>query len=554
MLNKKIKYRKYLWVICLIILFFIPLLDLFHPGLPVTNDGQDHVVRIANFYHSLSEGNIIPRWAGNLNWGYGHPILMFLYPIPSYTASLFHFLGFTLVDSVKIVFGVAFIASGLTMYLWVKSFLGQKAGIVSGLFYMFAPYRFIDLYVRGAIGEHVAFIFPPLILYFLLKSAKKSSYWHIVGGGLSLCGLILSHNAISLMFLPIIGLYAFYLYFQTKIKKEFLFTVVSIVFFGFSLAAFFWVPALLEGKYTLRDKVIAGEYTSRFIPFANFFRDPPGYDGNTPFSMRVGTIQWIVVLLSTPFTYVLYRRKKPIWIISFVSLCIFAISLFLITSASRGIWERIFLLQNFQFPWRFLSVTVFAIALLGGILLYQLPKKIMTFTILLIAAGLIFSTSTMWDIHKFLYKPEKFFASVYDGTTDTGESAPIWSVRFMERRPKANIEIIQGKGEIKEIKRTSTKHAYIALANEEVRISENTLFFPGWEVFVNGKIVPLQFQDPQYRGIMTFFAPKGKNTIDVVFRETKLRTIANNVSLLSFAILFGWVIYVKMVKMRLNKL
>ncbi len=534
--------KKYWMLFFLVAISIFPLLDLLQPGLPITNDGQDHVARIANFYQNLQEGVLIPRWAGNLNWGYGHPILMFLYPISSYSVSLFHFLGFTLVDSVKIIFGLTFIASGLTMYLWVKSFLNQKAGIIAAILYIFAPYRFVDLYVRGAIGEHVAFVFPPLILYFLFRSAKRSSYWNTIGAGLSLCGLILSHNAISLMFLPIIGLYGFYLYFQTKIKKEFLVTTICVVFFGFSLAAFFWIPALFEGKYTLRDKVIAGEYANRFISFGNFFHDPPAYNGYIPFSMQVGTMQWIIVFLSLPFAYRLYKRKKPVWILSTVSLCVFLVSLFLITSASRGIWEKVFLLQNFQFPWRFLSVTVFVTALLGGILLSQLPKKIMTLAILFVTASLIFFISTMWHVQEFLYKPETFFTNVYDSTTDTGESAPIWSVRFMEHRPKANIEIIQGKGEIKIIRRTSTQHTYIITTNDEVRVAENTLFFPGWEVFINGKIVPLQFQDPQYRGIMTFFVPKGQNTVAVLFRETKLRFFANVVSGASLVLLLFYAI------------
>src|SRR3990167_7437139 len=103
--------KKYFGFIFLVFISIVPLVALLHPGLPITHDGQDHVARIANFYQSLSEGNIIPRWAENLNWGYGHPILMFLYPLPSYATSLFHLLGFSLVDSVKLVFAVAFIAS-----------------------------------------------------------------------------------------------------------------------------------------------------------------------------------------------------------------------------------------------------------------------------------------------------------------------------------------------------------------------------------------------------------------------------------------------------------
>ncbi|HVZ58169.1 MAG TPA: hypothetical protein VG935_00235, partial [Patescibacteria group bacterium] len=85
----------------LVIVSLLPLLPLVHSGLPITHDGKDHVARIANFYQNLTEGVLIPRWAGNLNWGYGHPVLMFLYPLPSYMAAVFRWLNFSLIDSTK---------------------------------------------------------------------------------------------------------------------------------------------------------------------------------------------------------------------------------------------------------------------------------------------------------------------------------------------------------------------------------------------------------------------------------------------------------------------
>src|SRR3989338_1964646 len=96
------KSRKLRFPLLIFLLSILPLWLFLHSGLPITHDGIDHVARIANFYQSLSEGNLIPRWAGNLNWGYGHPILMFLYPLPSYIASFFHFRGFSLIDSIKL--------------------------------------------------------------------------------------------------------------------------------------------------------------------------------------------------------------------------------------------------------------------------------------------------------------------------------------------------------------------------------------------------------------------------------------------------------------------
>ena len=207
-----------IWIILATIL---PVLSLLSPGMPLVHDGQDHVARIANFYAALKEGIIIPRWAANLNWGYGHPILMFLYPLPEYLAGAFHFLGFTLVNSTKLVFGASYIISAVTMYLWIRAVFGTRAAVIGAILYSFAPYRFVDLHVRGALGEHVAFIFPPLVLYFLHARS-------FIGVSLSLAALILSHNAVAIMFLPVFGLYGLYLL-VFEAKKRWSFTVYCLL-------------------------------------------------------------------------------------------------------------------------------------------------------------------------------------------------------------------------------------------------------------------------------------------------------------------------------------
>lgn len=74
-------------IFLLICICTIPLISLIHVGLPLTHDGVIHVARIANFYSALTEGTLVPRWAANLNWGFGTPILMFVYPLSSYVAN-----------------------------------------------------------------------------------------------------------------------------------------------------------------------------------------------------------------------------------------------------------------------------------------------------------------------------------------------------------------------------------------------------------------------------------------------------------------------------------
>lgn len=531
------------WAFLLFFVSLIPLFGFFHPGLPVTHDGQDHVARIANFYRNLEEGSIIPRWAANLNWGYGHPILMFLYPLPSYIASLFHFMGFSLVDSTKIVFGLAYVLSGLTMYLWVREFLGIRAGFIAGILYLYAPYRFVDLYVRGAMGEHVAFIFPPLVLYFLLKLSKQPSQKYIAGAVLSFGGLILAHNAISLMFMPIILLYVCYLLWQTRQRMRLLGMFGLLGLLGFGLAAFFWVPAFFEGKYTLRDIVASEEYKSRFVSFGSFLFGAWSYGGSGQFSTQVGIVQWIILLASLFSTRRLYQKKNKLWIFSVGILTTFFITLFLMTDVSNAIWQAVTTLQKFQFPWRFLSVSVFAAAVLGGLVFTQIPRRFQLLASGFLLLALLWFNKDFWHAKDYLLVDERVFTGIYKSTTDTGESSPRWSVRFMEKEPSARIEVISGEASLEETERISTRHVYEIQVQKLSRIRENTLYFPGWEIFVDEEKVPVEFQDPQHRGLMTFFVDSGNHSIIVVFEETRLRRLANIVSGTSFvllAVLFVW--------------
>jgi uncharacterized membrane protein len=520
-----------------ILLLFIPLFDLLQPGFPLTHDGQDHIARIANFYQNLQEGNIVPRWGGLLNWGYGHPVLMFLYPLPSYIASFFHLIGFSFVDSTKLVFATAFIFSMVTMYLWLKSFLSEKAAILGALLYGYAPYHFVDLYVRGAIGELVAFVFPPLVLYFLFKLSQKNSYRYILGGSLSLAGFILAHNAVSLMFLPIVFLYAIYLARNNKYKKIFISSTLVIILFGFVLSAFFWLPAFMEGKYTLRDIVTEKVYQDRFVSLAQLLYGDWNYGQSGEFTVQVGLVHWLFVLSGIPVLIYLYKKKsQQLWFLAGL-LIVFTVSLVLMTPFAGPLWDKITLLQKFQFPWRFLFLTMFTTAVVGAFIFTLVPKKFQNTVFFILIALLLLTTKDMWHAKTYFQKPETFYTSVYKGTTDTGESAPIWSVRFMEQSPKAALEVISGDAKIQREGRTTSRHDYIVTASEKTQMRENTLYFPGWNVKIDGQQVPIQFQDPNNRGLMTFFVEKGTHTVSVNFQETKVRFFANMISLVGLSLL-----------------
>lgn len=540
-----VKYRPWYIPIALLFIACVPLVAFFHPGLPHGHDAQDHVVRIANFYASLTEGIVVPRWAENLNWGYGHPVMMFLYPFPSYMASLFHFLGFSFVNATKAVFVVSYIASIMAMYLFMQAAWGKRAGVIGGLLYGFAPYRFVDMYVRMAIGEHVAFIFPPLICYFLYKFAHTRRIGYGIGIAFSLALLMLSHNAFTLMFLPIVTLYGLYVFFYDA-KKSWQFAAWSIFYalLGFGLSSFFWIPAFFEGKYTLRDIVTAGEALKRFVPFSWFFYSPWNYGGGETMTKEVGILQWLGIVTSLYIYGKLKESKEKVllwglWIL-------FVLFLFIMTPASSYIWERIMILQNFQFPLRFLGPVVFISAVLGGFSFATLLRIIQRnrkvgrryyFLFSLLCILIVGVTFHMWHPKGYQIEDQSFYTRIYPGTTDTGESSPIWSIRFMEHTPANPIEVIDGEAIMTPLVRRSTVHEYKVVAAKQTRMVENTLFFPGWKIYIDDIGAGIQFQDERYRGLMTFWIDQGEHTVRVVFTDTKVRKTATIISMVSISII-----------------
>lgn len=526
-------------VAILIVLSVISILSLVHPGLPITHDGQDHVARIANFYQNLVEGNLIPRWAANLNWGYGHPILEFLYPLPSYFASFFHAIGFSLVDSAKIVYGLGMILSLFFMFLWLKQFLGKEPALLGAFLYAYAPYRLVDLYVRGDIGENLAFAFVPLVLYFAYKLYKRPDIKYSLLGALSLAFLILAHNAISLMLIPFIGTYGLILIFLSKNRQSLTIKLLLLFVFGFALAAFFWIPALLEGKFTLRNILTKGGYTTSFVSFKALIYGPWSYGQSGQFTQQLGIIQWLALLLAPVLTIILWIKKDRNYLLVTACFIFTLLAIFLMLPVSSFIWARVILLQNFQFTWRFLAITVCTTAVLAALIIYYLPKKWQLMTVLILIAVVLLVSKDYLKAKDYLYKPASFYTGIYYSTTDTGESSPIWSIRGMGHTAKAHLEVLDGKATVKELKRTSTNHIYSVDVTKRTLFEENTLYFPGWEIKANNVPVNIQFQDMQYRGTMLFFLNKGSYVVKVSYSETKLRLTCDIISLISLIVLVG---------------
>ncbi len=178
---------------------------LFIPGFYGASD-DIHIAWLHQMDQTIKMGQFPPRFVPDLSFGFGYPLFNFVFPLPFYVGEMLHLLGLSLVDAIKGVFFLTIILSSFSMYFLLRIFSGRLVSITGAILYVYTPYRAVDIYLRGAIGESVAFIFFPLIILSLTKLTSDDNQvkgWRWIGiGGLSLVGLILSHNIATYMFMP----------------------------------------------------------------------------------------------------------------------------------------------------------------------------------------------------------------------------------------------------------------------------------------------------------------------------------------------------------------
>ena len=138
---------------------------------------------------------------------------------------------------------------------------------------------------------------------------------------------------------------------------------------------------------------------------------------------------------------------------------------------------------------------------------------------------------------------EGFYWNYPLNTTYYGETDVVWSAGPHQSYPPSPIQVASGDTIVTNIEKRSTQHTFQVSSTTESTIVDNTQYFPGWRAYVDGTQVPIEFQDINWRGLITFSVPPGQHSVRVAFGHTPVRLIANVVSVST--LLFLLLIWVK---------
>lgn len=487
--------KKLLIVSGLLILAVLPvLIGVFHAGFFTSDDGNWMVVRLSAFYEALRQGQFPVRYLPRLNNNVGYPVADFLYPLFMYIGSVIHILHIPFILTTKILFAFSLIGGAFGAFLWLNKKFGNLASFVGAVAYTLFPYHVWDMTKRGSLGEVFALGIAPYI------------FWQIDEGdsiltGLGMGLLIVSHNTLALLFLPIIIGYMLLL-------KKYREALVSILL-GLGLSAFFWFPALYDKQFTVFDNTVVSQFSQYFLSGQLY--------------PLIGLVSFVVIFLSL----YLFFKKQNISLAFFLVVTLLTISL--TTHVSKTIWQVFRLGTYVQFPFRFLSITTLAVSFLTAYIVSNWKKE-QRFVIAGLLILLLYLSSWQYLFPKsYQYYPDSFYSTNQDTTTVQNEYMPIW-VQKLPTTVQQKVSI--SNGSIQNILDRGSSIQFNVQASQSSSVVISKVYFPGWKATIDTSIVSVT---PQAKtGFIVVPVTKGKHHVTIYFTETTQRRIADIITIVFF--------------------
>ncbi len=500
-------------------------LPYFNSGFFPTHDGEWAVVRAAEMFRELRDFQFPPRYSGSLNFGYGYPLFNFAYPFPYYVTTVFHALNFGFVDSVKAVFVLSVFTSFFGMFLVSSYFWKNKfAGFLSATLYLFLPYRIVDLYVRGSIGESVAFALYPLILFsMLLILNTKKRHIGVFGTALGIGVVALTHN-ISAVYFGIIALAFILALLLSKKYKESLYILLSLGWGGV-VSSFFIIPALYEKQYVRLSKIPIADRNLYFVALPKILFPSWGYGTPTdsnPFTYNLGISQ-IFGFIASFFALLKFKDFNRMLFVCFLGLTILLI--ILMFPFSSLIWNMP-LLSEINYPWTLLLPLGFLMSFLSGAVIYVKFGNIIRIVLILLAIIFVIPYAKP---ESYVNRGEEYYITNEATTTSSQELMPLWvrelpSIRYEDK--------VVGGPVISNLIYSSNNISFSINSSESGMVSINQIYYPGWNAYINERKSEISYNNPS--GTMSINLPPGESLVSLKFSETKFRGFFDIVSLVAF--------------------
>jgi len=248
-------------------------------------------------------------------------------------------------------------------------------------------------------------------------------------------------------------------------------------------------------------------------------------------SFNLGYLQWLIplfLLVCLPFISGLRKHASLLVLL----LCVVLGALFMMHARSSFIWDRLPPLAYLQFPWRFLTLAVFAAAFLSGALARVISGKAIA---LVLVAAVILNAQ--------YFHPREYYPDLTDAVKFSGLSwqkltnsavfdyLPVWAPQPPADPPGSDLNLISGVGTFtRRVKKSNLQLYELNISSPSAVAELQTFYFPGWRVWVDGLEQSLDPRSDPLLGRIRVRLTSGTHTLTARFTNTPVRLIGNLLS------------------------
>ena len=516
-------------------------------------DGHDlffHLNRIEGIASGLRAGQLPVRIHASTLLGYGYAAPQFYPELFLYIPAVLRNLGVSLAASVRVFELMINLATAAVCYFSARGvFHERRIALGATALYTLCSYRISNLYVRATLGESLAMIFFPLLLFAMVEVLTRDERrWPLLA--LAMTGIFMSHLLSTLFAAALCALAALVCAKRLIREPRRILACAKAALLFVLCSAWFLVPFLDFSRAGINTSVavMAGEHVLR--PGA-FFVGFPGQNPDLPyeatdFAYTVGVVPGLALMLGCGLLLAhLYMNGRQQPILQEDRLCgaFLALSGLLLAGATALFpWDWACSLprpystffQQIQYPWRLVGVAAPMMAFAGAWgFLREETHRTQTLTAVMALCMLLAGYSMQAVVQDVpLLKKEDFcdtrieqYEYTYEGTEKgvlvPGEivavGAPEYAVRDFKKQGTSlrfTLDALQG------------------LASLEVPL----LYYPGYRATANGE--PCRVSMGENNVIRLYGVPEGENVQIAVRYEAPLAwNLACAVSVLGAVVL-----------------
>jgi hypothetical protein len=463
-----------------------------------------------------------------------------------------------LTGAFEFVFVASALFSVVGMYLFLKEFFGKIESIAGSLLYLYTPYRAVQIYVRGAMGEALAMAAIPFVFWAATRVINKPGRKNIFLLALFLAVLILSHNYIWLLVAPWIMLFCLVLLIKRKARIPTITRLFLGVILGAGLSAYWWIPSAKE--YGLVAGITPFSLEDHFpfikqliLPSWDYGASLPGPDDGMSF--QIGIVNLAMVLAASAIILLTRKTLEKYGVILITSFSGFFVSVFFMNIRSLPVWRLLPIYEFVQFPWRLLFLTTFFSAVLATVVVATFTKRYRLWAALVVVVASIVLTGGYFKPGSLVDTPDSYYLSRMFATAaeegerrDPTQDYVNWSEDYLLLPPGVvksdHLPFPKAVGDgnvaVLSFEKVGTSHFKTSVdAGLPGKLSLYLLYFPGWYAKVDETRASISSGTPY--GQLEVSVPSGRHEVEVYWAETPLRKGADYISLFSLVVGLGMV-------------